>query len=187
MLLEYENLDAGTEAAALAAFEEAMQQGWLTDGVMAQSQAQAAELWRFREGITESVAKYTPYKNDVSVRVAKVPAFLADMDALFAREYPDFEVVWFGHVGDGNLHVSVLKPEAMAKADFEAACERVTGQLCDVLTRHGGSISAEHGVGLLKKPYLSRVRSAPEIALMRQLKQVFDPHGLMNPGKLLDA
>jgi len=187
VLLEYENLDAGTEAAALAAFEEAMQQGWLTDGVMAQSQAQAAELWRFREGITESVAKYTPYKNDVSVRVAKVPAFLADMDALFAREYPDFEVVWFGHVGDGNLHVSVLKPEAMAKADFEAACERVTGQLCDVLTRHGGSISAEHGVGLLKKPYLSRVRSAPEIALMRQLKQVFDPHGLMNPGKLLDA
>jgi FAD/FMN-containing dehydrogenase len=187
VLLEYENLDAGTEAAALAAFETATQNGWLTDGVMAQSRAQAAELWRLREGITESIAQYTPYKNDVSVRVAKVPDFLADMDALFAREYPDFEVVWFGHVGDGNLHISVLKPEAMAKADFEAACERVTGHMCDMLARHGGSISAEHGVGLLKKPYLARVRSEAEIALMRQLKRVFDPHGILNPGKLLDA
>lgn len=187
VLLEYENLDGGTEAAALAAFEQAMQQGWVTDGVMAQSQTQAAELWRLREGITESIAQYTPYKNDVSVRISQVPAFLADMDALFAREYPDFEVIWFGHVGDGNLHISVLKPGAMAKADFERACERVTGHLCDVLERHGGSISAEHGIGLLKKPYLSRVRSEAEIALMRQLKRVFDPHGILNPGKLLDA
>lgn len=187
VLLEYENLDAGTEATALAAFEQAMQQGWLRDGVLAQSQAQAADLWRLREGITESVARYTPYKNDVSVRISKVPAFLADMDALFAREYPDFEVIWFGHVGDGNLHISVLKPETMAKADFEHACERVTGHLCDVLEQHDGSISAEHGVGLLKKPYLPRVRSAPEIELMRQLKRVFDPHGILNPGKLLDA
>ncbi|MBS0382775.1 MAG: FAD-binding oxidoreductase [Proteobacteria bacterium] len=187
VLLEYENPDANTEAAALAAFEQAMQQGWVTDGVMAQSQTQAAELWRLREGITESIAQYTPYKNDVSVRISKVPAFLADMDALFAREYPDFEVIWFGHVGDGNLHISVLKPDAMAKADFERACERVTGHLCDVLERHGGSISAEHGVGLLKKPYLSRVRSEGEIVLMRQLKRVFDPHGILNPGKLLDA
>ncbi len=187
VLLEYENRDAGTETAALEAFEQAMQQGLLTDGVMAQSEVQARELWRFREGITESIAQYTPYKNDVSVRVSKVPEFLAGMDALFAREYPDFEVVWFGHVGDGNLHISVLKPEAMTKADFELACGRVTDHLCDVLARHGGSISAEHGVGLLKKPYLSRVRSVAEIALMRQLKHVFDPHGILNPGKLLDA
>ena len=187
VLVEYENRDADTEAAALGTFERAMEQGWLTDGVMAQSQAQAAELWRLREGITESVAAHTPYKNDVSVRVSRIPAFLADMDALFAREYPDWDVVWFGHIGDGNLHVSVLKPEAMAASDFEAECKRVTGHLCDVLERHGGSISAEHGVGLLKKPYLSRVRSAEEIMMMRQVKQVFDPHGILNPGKLLDA
>jgi len=95
-------------------------------------------------------------------------------------------VVWFGHIGDGNLHISVLKPEAMAASDFETECKRVTGHLCDVLERHGGSISAEHGVGLLKKPYLPRVRSAEEIAMMRQVKQVFDPHGILNPGKLLD-
>ncbi|HET7267958.1 MAG TPA: FAD-binding oxidoreductase, partial [Oleiagrimonas sp.] len=149
VLVEYDNRDADTEEAALGAFEQAMEQGWLSDGVMAQSQAQTAELWRLREGITESVAAYTPYKNDVSVRVSRVPAFLTDMDALFAREYPDWDVVWFGHIGDGNLHISVLKPEAMAPSDFELECKRVTGHLCDVLERHGGSISAEHGVGLL--------------------------------------
>ncbi|HET8555582.1 MAG TPA: FAD-binding oxidoreductase [Rhodanobacteraceae bacterium] len=184
VLVEYEGV-GDHESAAMAVFESGMENGWLSDGVMAQSETQAQALWRLREGITESVARYTPYKNDVSVRVSRVQAFLSDMDALFACEYPDIEVVWFGHVGDGNLHVSVLKPESMDKAAFEHACERVTGMLCDVLEKHGGSISAEHGVGLLKKPYLSRVRSAAEIELMRQMKRVFDPHGILNPGKLL--
>ncbi|HET7662214.1 MAG TPA: FAD-binding oxidoreductase [Rhodanobacteraceae bacterium] len=184
-LVEYEGIE-DHESAAMAVFETGMENGWLSDGVMAQSEAQAQALWHLREGITESVARYTPYKNDVSVRVSRVPAFLADMDALFAREYPDIEVIWFGHVGDGNLHISVLKPEGMDKLVFEHACERVTGMLCDVLEKHGGSISAEHGVGLLKKPYLARVRSAAEIELMRQVKRVFDPHGILNPGKLLE-
>lgn len=183
-LVEYE--PEGDDSAAMDAFEQGMQHHWLSDGVMAQSEAQARALWHLREGITESIAQCMPYKNDVSVRVSKLPAFLADMDVLFTHEYPDFEVVWYGHVGDGNLHVSVLKPDAMDADAFEHACERVTGLLCDVLEKHGGSISAEHGVGLLKKPYLSRVRSAAEIELMRQMKRVFDPHGILNPGKLFD-
>jgi len=184
-LIEYES--GHDDDAAMEAFERAVEQGWVNDGVMAQSEAQAHALWHLREGITEAIARYTPYKNDVSVRVSALPAFLADMDALFARAYPDFEVVWYGHVGDGNLHVSVLKPDTMDKEAFEQACERVTGLLCDVLERHGGSISAEHGVGLLKKPYLSRVRSEAEITLMRGVKAVFDPHGILNPGKLFDS
>lgn len=184
VLLEYE--PEGDDTAAMEAFETAVKEGWVDDGVMAQSEAQARALWHLREGISEAIARHTPYKNDVSVTVSRLPAFLADMDALFAREYPDFEVVWYGHVGDGNLHVNVLKPDTMAAADFEHACGRVTGLLCDVLEKHGGSISAEHGVGLLKKPYLSRVRPAAEIALMRQIKQAFDPHGIMNPGKVFD-
>lgn len=175
------------EAGALAAFEQAAEAGWVVDGVISQSHAQAAELWRLREDITESIARHTPYKNDISTRVAAVPAFLAEMQALFAREYPQFEVVWFGHIGDGNLHISILRPEDMPAEAFHAECGRVTALLCEVLARHGGSISAEHGVGLLKKPYLGSVKSEAEIALMRQLKRVFDPAGIMNPGKLIDA
>src|SRR5690606_5299299 len=121
-----------------------------------------------------------------SVRIAAVPAFLHEMQALLAREYPNFEVVWFGHIGDGNLHINVLKPEALSNGDFLAQCERVTHHLADTLRQHGGSISAEHGIGLVKKPYLDSTRSAAEIALMRGLRQIFDPNGILNPGKLVD-
>lgn len=173
------------EPAALAAFEALSEADLVLDGVISQTLAQAASLWRLREGITESIARHSPYKNDISVRVSRVPAFLADMDALFAREYPHFEVVWFGHIGDGNLHISILKPEAMAAEAFHEECGRVTSLLCGVLEAHGGSISAEHGIGLLKRPYLASSRSEAEIALMRGIKQVFDPLGIMNLGKLL--
>ena len=178
--------DEVSEAEALAAFEQCMQQDLVGDGVISSSDAQAAQLWRLREGITESLARHVPYKNDVSVRISAMPAFLAETQALLAAEYPQFEVVWFGHIGDGNLHINVLKPEGMAQESFVADCERVTRLLAQVLQRHGGSISAEHGIGLVKKPYLSCTRSAEEIALMRGIKAVLDPAGIMNPGKLFD-
>ena len=127
-----------------------------------------------------------PYKNDVSVRVAAMPAFLAEAQALLGAAYPQFEVVWFGHIGDGNLHINILKPDGMAQADFVADCERVTKVLAGALQRHGGSISAEHGIGLVKRPYLGCTRSDAEIAAMRAIKAVFDPAGIMNPGKLFD-
>src|SRR5690606_25484891 len=153
---------------------------------IAQSGAQAQQLWRLREGITEAVARYRPYKNDVSVRISAMPAFLGEVQALLGEAYPDFEVVWFGHIGDGNLHINVLKPDAWDDASFVAACEKVTKLLADVLHRHGGSISAEHGIGLVKKPYLGSTRSAAEIAAMRGIKAVLDPNGILNPGKLFD-
>ena len=178
--------DEASEAEALAAFEQCMGEGLVNDGVISASDGQAQQLWRLREGITESVARYVPYKNDVSVRIAAMPAFLAEAQALLAREYPQFEVVWFGHIGDGNLHINILKPDAMAQADFVADCERVTKLLAGALQRHGGSISAEHGIGLVKKPYLGCTRSEAEIAAMRGIKALFDPAGIMNPGKLFD-
>ncbi|KWV13452.1 FAD-binding oxidoreductase [Xanthomonas translucens] len=186
VVTEYASGDEAQEAAALAAFEACMEPGWVLDGVISQSDAQAAQLWRLREGITEAVARYTPYKNDVSVRISAMPAFLAQTQALLGQAYPQFDVVWFGHIGDGNLHINVLKPDATADADFIAACEQVTKLLAQVLAEHGGSISAEHGIGLVKKPYLESTRSAEEIALMRAVKRVFDPAGLLNPGKLFD-
>ncbi len=186
VVTEYEAADETAEAAALAAFEHGAERGWIADGVIANSEAQAAALWRLREGITESLAAHSPYKNDVSVRIAAVPAFLHAMQDLLSREYPHFEVVWFGHIGDGNLHINVLKPENLPQADFLAQCERVTLLLAETLRRHGGSISAEHGIGLVKKPYLDSTRSAAEVELMRGLRRVFDPNGILNPGKLFD-
>lgn len=179
--------DEASEAEALAAFEQCLEQGLVSDGVISASDAQALLLWRLREGITESLARYVPYKNDVSVRISAMPAFLAETQALLGREYPQLEVVWFGHIGDGNLHINILKPDAMAQDVFVADCERVTKLLAQVLQAHGGSISAEHGIGLVKKPYLSCTRSAAEIAAMRGIKAALDPNGIMNPGKLFDA
>ncbi|GAB2567348.1 FAD-binding oxidoreductase [Dyella jejuensis] len=185
VVTEFEAADERAQEAALAAFEQGLEQGWISDGVLAQSDAQAAALWRLREGITESLAPHKPYKNDVSVRIGALPAFLQEIQSLLAREYPQIEVVWFGHIGDGNLHINVLKPESLSDADFIAQCEHVTQLLADTLQRHGGSISAEHGIGLVKRAYLQSTRSAAEIALMRTVKAAFDPNGILNPGKLL--
>ncbi|MDW2980736.1 FAD-binding oxidoreductase [Rhodanobacter sp. KK11] len=184
VVTEFDAADERQQEAALAAFEHALEQGWVSDGVIAQSEAQAAALWRLREGITESLAPRRPYKNDVSVRISAVPAFLHEMQALLTREYPQVEVVWFGHIGDGNLHINVLRPDDLAEDAFIAQCEHVTTLLAVTLQRHGGSISAEHGIGLVKRAYLESTRSAAEIALMRGVREVFDPHGILNPGKL---
>ena len=186
VVTEFHAADEAQQAEALAVFEHCLEQGWVTDGVISQSEAQAAALWKLREGITESLAKYKPYKNDISVRIAVVPEFLESMQALLTREYPDFDVVWFGHIGDGNLHINVVKPPAVSDADFIAQCETVTKHMAQLLAAQGGSISAEHGIGLVKKAYLGSARSAEEIALMRGIKRVLDPNGIMNPGKLFD-
>lgn len=184
VVTEFDAVDAAAMDIALAAFEHGMEQGWIVDGVIAQSEAQAAALWRLREGITESLAPHRPYKNDISVRIGAVPAFLHEMQALLTREYPAIEVVWFGHIGDGNLHINILKPASVDDAAFISQCEHVTKLLAQTLQRHGGSISAEHGIGLVKKSYLESTRSVAEIALMRQVKHVFDPLGVLNPGKV---
>jgi FAD/FMN-containing dehydrogenase len=186
VVAEFDAADEAQQQAALEVFEQCLNDGLVNDGVLSQSDAQAAALWRLREGITESLGPHKPYKNDISVRISAVPAFLDEMSALLTHEYPHFDVIWFGHIGDGNLHINVLKPADLADVDFVAQCERVTKLLSEVLKKHGGSISAEHGIGLVKKPYLSGTRSAEEIALMRGVRAVFDPQGLMNPGKLFD-
>jgi FAD/FMN-containing dehydrogenase len=186
VIVEFDAADEAEQALALNVFEQCLDNGWVVDGVMSQSAAQAAALWRLREGITESLAPYRPYKNDISVQIGAIPAFMHGMQAIFAREYPDFDVVWFGHIGDGNLHINVLKPAALADEAFIAQCEHVTRLLSDALAACGGSISAEHGIGLVKKHHLAGTRSAAEIAIMRGIKRVLDPSGLLNPGKLFD-
>ena len=115
-----------------------------------------------------------------------MPAFLREVDAIVSSRYPDFEIIWFGHIGDGNVHLNILKPDALDKAVFFKQCAEVSVEIFECVERFGGSVSAEHGVGLLKKPFLHYSRSAGEIACMKALKQVFDPRGVMNPGKIFD-
>lgn len=177
--------DAAAEDAALEAFQAAVGRKWVDDGVISQSDLQAASLWALREGITESIAPLAPYKNDLSVRASVVPDFLGEVDRIVGTHYPDFEICWYGHIGDGNLHLNILKPEGLSTDEFHARCHRVSPALFEAVRRRGGSISAEHGVGLLKRDFLEYSRSPAEIELMRGVKAVFDPNGVMNPGKLL--
>lgn len=183
-LLEFENLNEQVEASAMQLFEECMEQGWVVDGVMSQSLEQLNSLWRLREDISETISQWTPYKNDISTVVSKVPDFLNAVDALVKAEYPDFEIIWFGHIGDGNVHLNILKPDTMPKEQFFEKCGKVSVQVFEIVQRFGGSVSAEHGVGMLKKDYLGYSRSEAEITLMKQIKAAFDPNGVMNPGKI---
>jgi FAD/FMN-containing dehydrogenase len=181
-LLEF---DEPTLDEAMAAFESCVAEGWVGDGVVSQSTAQARDLWRLREDISESIAPFLPYKNDVSVKVSQVPGFLDDVEGVVRAAYPDLEVCWYGHIGDGNLHLNILKPEGLDGAEFYSRCHAISPQIFEVVERYDGSISAEHGVGLLKRDFLAYSRSSGEIELMHRLKAVFDPKGVLNPGKLL--
>ncbi|MFN8791667.1 MAG: FAD-binding oxidoreductase [Bdellovibrionales bacterium] len=172
------------EEKVLGVFEKSLEQGWIVDGAMAQSGKQATDFWRYREDISESLSPFSPYKNDISVKISKVPDFMADMEGVFQKSYPTWEVIWFGHIGDGNLHINILRPQNMTKEEFVRECQKVDVKVFEAVSRHTGSISAEHGVGLTKKPFLSFTRSAAEIALMRGIKKVFDPDGILNPGKV---
>lgn len=186
VLLEFEAASENVVNEAMSLFEGCVDQGWVVDGVMSQSQAQAKALWRLREDISETISHHTPYKNDLSVLIQRVPAFIAEIDQIVARQYPDFRVVWFGHIGDGNLHLNILKPEGMPKEEFFARCTTVNTQIFETVARYDGSVSAEHGVGLTKKPYLGYSRSPEELAYMKAVKRVFDPNNVMNPGKVFD-
>jgi FAD/FMN-containing dehydrogenase len=185
-LLEFECLAADSLATAMELFEHCLEQTWVLDGTISQSRQQAANLWRLREDISETISRWTPYKNDLSVKVSQVPEFIAEVDSWVQGQYPNWEIIWFGHIGDGNAHLNILKPDALPLEEFRTQCETVSRGVFDIVGKYHGSISAEHGVGLLKKDYLGHTRSDTEIELMRQIKRVFDPNGVMNPGKIFD-
>ena len=171
---------------AMELFEHCMESGWVEDGTISQNDSQARNLWRLREDITESISNREPYKNDISVRVSKVPEFLTEVHTILKKDYPDYDIVWFGHIGDGNLHINVLKPNPTSRDEFLTHCQKVSHILFSMVEKYGGSISAEHGVGLTKKPFLHHSRCEEEITLMRQIKSCFDPDGILNPGKIFD-
>ncbi len=186
-LIEFEHRGDSDMDNAMSLFEQCVEQGWVLDGVISQSVAQADALWRLREDISETISRWTPYKNDIATVISKVPDFLAEVEAVVNNHYPEFEIIWFGHIGDGNVHLNVLKPDDLDMAEFQERCGAVSQWVFEIVQRYGGSVSAEHGVGLLKKAYLGYSRSESEIELMRQIKRVFDPANVLNPGKVIDA
>lgn len=186
-LIEFENDSDARLDEAMTLFEACLEAGWVLDGTVSQSVGQAETLWRLREDISETIAKFSPYKNDISVKVSRVPDFLAQVDELVSARYPDFEIIWFGHIGDGNVHLNILKPADLDIQEFQVRCGKVSREVFELVNRFGGSVSAEHGVGLLKKAYLSASRDPLEIACMQAVKKVFDPRGVLNPGKIFDS
>lgn len=185
VLIELEQVTGDEPDVALDLMARAVERGWVADGTMSRSESQAKAMWRLREDLSETLAPLEPHKNDVAVTVSKVAAFMRELAAILEREYPRFEIVWYGHVGDGNLHINVLRPATMERESFVEHCRSVDERVFELVARYGGSISAEHGVGLTKRPYLHYTRSRAEIDLMRAIKRVFDPNGIMNPGKMI--
>lgn len=185
-LIEFENDSESRLDEAMELFEVCLEAGWVLDGTVSQSVGQAETLWRLREDISETISRFSPYKNDISVRVSKVPEFLSRVDELVSARYPDFEIIWFGHIGDGNVHLNILKPEDLDLKTFQEQCGKVSREVFQLVKNYAGSVSAEHGVGLLKKAFLEASRDPLEIAYMKAVKKVFDPNGILNPGKVFD-
>ena len=165
---------------------EAMEQGLVLDATIAQNETQARALWALRENHTEASKKEGPsVKHDISVAVSRIPSFVTDGLAAMRKALPEGRPVTFGHVGDGNLHFNCQAPVGWDKARFTPHARTVTAAIYDLVVSYGGSISAEHGIGLLKVDELAHYRSQVEIDTMRTIKRALDPQNLMNPGKIV--
>lgn len=165
---------------------QAMEDGLVEDAVIATSQAQAEKLWRLRNSLPEAEKREGgSIKNDISLPLSAIAAFIARASAAITREMPGIRVVAFGHVGDGNLHFNLSQPVGADREEFLREWGRVTRIVHDIAAAMGGSISAEHGIGRLKRDDLARYKSALEMELMRRLKAALDPTNMMNPGKVL--
>ncbi|MGA7741423.1 MAG: FAD-binding oxidoreductase [Polyangia bacterium] len=161
-----------------------LDRGLVTDAALAGSAAQAAALWKLRESISEAQKREGgSIKNDVSVPLSQIPGFIFEALAAVAELIPGVRPVPFGHVGDGNLHFNFSQPVGMDQEAYLARWEDVTRVVHAIVVAHGGSISAEHGIGVAKREEARRYKSAVELDLMRRIKQALDPKGIMNPGK----
>ena len=186
-------IEANTSTTAFdlrAAMEQclsaALEAGEITDAAVASSEAQSSAMWRQREALLEGQIKIgAGIKHDVSVPVAQVPAFIKEGIAAVVRAWPQARMLAFGHIGDGNIHFNLVQFEGEDKERFIARTDDVNKAVHDVVARFGGSISAEHGIGQLRRSELHHRKPSAELDLMRRIKRLIDPDDLMNPGKLM--
>ena len=164
----------------------AMEAGEVEDAALATSIEQAKAFWKIRESIPDAQrSEGVSIKHDISVPVASVPRFLREADAAAARLIPGVRILGFGHVGDGNVHYNVFQPIGSDGAAFLARWNEVSEAVFEVVLRLGGSISAEHGVGQMKRDYLPKIKDPVALEIMRGIKGLLDPQGILNPGKVL--
>jgi FAD/FMN-containing dehydrogenase len=178
--------DGEARAALESMLATAVEDGLVTDVVMAETLAHARDLWRLREAVSEAQKpEGGNIKHDVSVPVARIPAFVREADAAVERIVPGARSIPVGHFGDGNIHYNIAQPPGMDKAAFLALTGRVNAAVHAVVLHMGGSIAAEHGVGRQKRAELARTKQPVELEMMRGIKTLFDPNGILNPGKVV--
>ncbi|WP_343603015.1 FAD-binding oxidoreductase [Roseateles sp.] len=189
VLLELSDSEGETHARAQfeALLEDALERGVIDDAAVAETLAQSHAMWHLRESIPLAQSEEgLNIKHDIALPVSRIPDFVEGCDRLLAERFPGSRLVDFGHLGDGNLHYNVQAPEGVAPADFLRTHEAAVNALVyDQVAAHGGSISAEHGIGQLKREELAQRKSPVALQLMRQIKQALDPRGLLNPGRVV--
>jgi len=185
VLVDLQGNDAEADAAAFERMlEEAMDAGWIVDAAVAASGKEAESFWKLRDAVGEFPQMWAPNAAfDVSLPIGRIGAFAEALKAAMLAAYPTAELVNFGHVGDSNLHFSVHLPGVGSDAFPEAEIDEIAYAL---VKRFDGSVSAEHGIGIHKKPYLGHSRTPAELALMRTVKRALDPKGILNPGRVFD-
>lgn len=197
-LIEIEVEDSTKQDKVEEFIGELIESELILDAVCSQSEKQANELMTIRESIPEVLGShYSIHKNDISLPIDKITTFIKELKVLLNSYYKKENAVnneinlelytIFGHIGDGNLHVNFIKPPKMSKEYFYSESKRADLGMFELIKKYKGSVSAEHGVGVLKKPYLQYTRSAVEIDYMRQIKKIFDPNSILNVGKIFDG
>ncbi|MFN5407947.1 FAD-binding oxidoreductase, partial [Bradyrhizobium sp.] len=186
VLMELSSSRDDARATLESILEQGFESGIVDDAVIAENLAQRMAVWKLREDISwAQKPEGGSIKHDISVPVAAVPAFIAEANEAVVKTVPGARPVPFGHLGDGNIHYNVSQPIGADTADYLARWHEVNAVVFEIVLRMGGSISAEHGIGVLKRDELPDVKDPTAIALMRAIKAQFDPLGIMNPGKVL--
>jgi FAD/FMN-containing dehydrogenase len=188
VLIEATAVDSATDITAelQRLLEAALQQGIISDAVLAASEGQAEAFWKLRDSISEAErAEGQTLAHDISVPVADMPRFIIDAAAKVERAFPGVVATGFGHLGDGNIHFHVRAGSHAAPGWYDTEGEKITRFVDDLVTAAGGSISAEHGIGQLKREELARLAPPGRIRALRAIKHALDPLGIMNPGKLV--
>ncbi|SAI65399.1 FAD dependent oxidase [Bordetella ansorpii] len=178
--------EAGLAQMLEGTLESAIASGWVEDAAIGVNLAQRQAFWKVREGISQAqVRAGKAIKHDIALPISRLPGFVDAACAAVRGELKDAKIINFGHLGDGNLHFNVLMPLAIPPAEMASTVQRLNRVVHDLVNEAGGSISAEHGVGQLRRDELRHYKSAVEFDLMMLLKQSMDPNQIMNPGKLL--